>query len=1371
MKKYTFALLFSCLLCIYLFPVTGAAEDIYTISQIDHRNGLSNSSVNSLFEDRDHILWIATWDGLNMYDGSECRVFNYSKRNNGNSIGNNVTRQVEEDGRGDIWISTMEGISRYDKSSGKFSNYFYRDSRFGNVSEKDFRLLVNRKGALYSVSRKLGLSRYDSTSDRFIDIRLGRSPGDISVAIFDDDNRLWILDYNSNLDVYVPVEGGYRKIKTIRQRGIYKLFYVAGRLFFIANGKDLYRVNDNLQEEQVVTLQSPVFHMAYYKKQYVFGNTDKGYQVYDRDFKPSGMLDSIMRPMKEMTINTLCASGELLWCGIDGSGIIRITARNRLFYGWPLHNGNNNEGLHLVRAFCQVNDDLWVGTKGNGIITLKGFFSNMDNPVYGSPITAPASISNNYVFAIVKGPDSLVYIGTDGRGLCLYDMRDRKFVRWENIEGATKASPFKFVYAILFDTDGSAWVGTNGEGLVHLKIVRKPGGGYALQSFRRYLFNGTAEGPANDVIYSLAKGPGNDLWVACRYGGLNLLDKTTGHFRLFKAFTYENSLSHNDVLSLYKDGTGRLWIGTSYGLNWMMEKDAALQEPVFHKFTSDDGLPNNTIHAITGTADGNIWASTNKGLVHINPKTMSILRFQEADGLQCNEFSDGAVWTSTDNWIFFGGIYGFTYFPAQSIEGGDARPNLLIKDLQLAGKLYNDNAFIILSPDATEERHFNVSPTDNYFELKARTINYLSGEKAEYNWFLEGYDKVWHYSGNNGNISYYNIQPGDYTLRIKWSNGEGRWMEGAAFTIHVRQYFWLRWPAILFYLVISGAGIYTYMRYRKGKLEMRHQLEIEKQLRLKDEALHHEQLAFFTNITHELQTPLTLINSSVDRFLYKEQHKASSSGGIHFISLVRQQTSRLIYLVNQLLDFRKAEAGFLNNRYTYINISWLLSEIAMLFEPLGIQGNRLYTVSIDENVKGYCDKDKLEKIAFNLLSNAFKHSGYGQEIFFTMQHDVLANSLKIVVTNSGCRLTDEQLQQLFERFFVMNEKPDEQYSHGIGLTFTRQLVELLKGNISVSREDSWISFTVQIPLTIAEMPADGAPADDTQATPSYLLQAITAKTGADTMIPVMESNKRALIDTLDQQAAMTILVVDDEHGIRYLLKDILNEQYIVYEAENGKQALDVLANGLPDLIISDVMMPEMDGLALCRKVKNTPETCHIPFILLSAKSAVEDSIEGYDSGADAYIPKPFHTRHLQIRVKKLLEYRAQIREIMKQNDIGIAINKEEIPDADKQFLQQMLKAINDNMDNIDLDAGFLEKTLAMSKIQLYRKMKSLSNMTPSEFIKHIRLQKAIYYLETSQFSVAEIAYKVGFNNHSYFFREFKKRYNCSPKEYRVKQQL
>ncbi|MET7001394.1 hybrid sensor histidine kinase/response regulator transcription factor [Chitinophaga defluvii] len=1367
---YKLLITYCCLLCCSLQaqPSLPAlpGKDSYTLRQIDHRNGLSNSSIMCLYEDSDHLMWIATWDGLNMFDGSMCKVFNYNSKDIGHSIGNNVIRQVMEDKAGNIWVVTIEGVSRYSKASGDFRHYFYKDSSFKNVTKKDFRILKNSKGDLYCFSKKAALEKYDSLHDRFTGIKLEKAGNIVQKPMIDSNDRLWIMDNNGGLDVYIPAATGFTRLKNFASSlgYVYDYFLVEGKIYVVTDQRRLYGINDRLEAEYITTLKANVRHMIVFNKLFVFANTQKGYQVYDRNFDPVNTLDAVMAPLKETTIDALCVAGGKLWCGTDGIGVQCIAPSHRIFYEMPQKGGNLPGDFRMVRAFCEVNGDLWVGTKANGIITLRSFFKDPGNPVIGKRITAPQEIDNNKIYSICKGRDSLLYIGIDGEGINLYDMARNKFVKWNDVEKGGQSADLRFVFAILPDADGTMWLGTDGAGLVNLRVGRTAAGGYKLLHYRQYLYDGTAAGPPNDIIYSLAHGNDNRLWVGSRYGGLNVFDKKTGVFKTFKAFTYEESLSHNDVLALYEDGNDRLWIGTSYGLNWMNEQDWKLAEPVFHKINRDDGLPSNTIHAITGTPEGNVWASTNNGLVYVDPSSRSVRRFQDTDGLQCNEFCDGAVWNDDNGWVFFGGIYGFNYFPVQNLEGSDAPFNLLLKELRLAGKM--QHAFFVLKPGAASARELKVKPGDNYFEMKARIINFSGAEKAEYAWFLEGYDKVWHYEGNNGNISYYNIQPGTYVLKIKWSNGEGKWMEGAAFTLQVQQYFWLRWPALLGYLLIIGMAGYLFARYRRNKTKIRHQLEMEKQLRLKDDLLHKEQLTFFTNITHELQTPLTLINSSVDRFLYKERQRTEvRSDSIHFISIVQQQASRLIYLVNQVLDFRKVAAGHLATSYSCFDISGLLSGIALLFEPLSIQENRHYLVAVEAGIEGYSDKDKLEKIVFNLLSNAFKHSGYAHEVSFSVQRQIAAQQLELKVTNSGCQLSDYQLQRIFDDYFVVNDKAGEQYSHGIGLTFTRQLIELLEGTITVSREDSWITFTVQVPLRSGHQQA----AETVK--PSYLLQSITDGSVGDAGLPVTEYNKRALIHTLETEDPVAVLIVDDEQGIRYLLRDILQEHYIVYEAENGRQALEILSANLPDLVISDVMMPELDGLALCRKLKDRPETCHIPVILLSAKGAVDEKTEGYDSGADAYIPKPFQTRYLLTRVRKLLEYRRQIRELLKQQDPGSAIFKEDIPDEDRVFLQSMMKVIIDHMEDIDLDAAFLEKQLAMSKIQLYRKLKSLANMTPAEFIRHIRMQKAVYYLEHSQMTVTEIAYKVGFNNHSYFFREFKKKYQCSPREYRTKQQI
>jgi len=1352
-------------------PFKGLANitDPYFFQQLDNRNGLSNSAINHLFCDADNILWAATWDGLNMYDGSAFHVFNYSKDNPLKSIGNNVVLQITESIKGDIWMSTVEGVSRYDKHTGKFSNYFYARPQSSKISEQEYALLSDSTGQIFCLNKRDGLTWYNTVVDSFVKCTLPTTDKIVKAA-FDGANRLWVLTGNNQLQVFSHQQQQFRHIQNMKEEAN-NFFYSHQQLFYTTPGKQLITVDpQTLRTKIVAQLPHPLKAITFYQEHYFLAWTTQGAAVYDQQFQPATFLQQETQPLQDMRITSwACGTENVLWCGTDGNGIIKIYPRPQYFGAITRY----TDGLPYnkpVRAFCAENGNLWVGTKGSGIICVRDFWKNTRKATGKQLFTAPEQLENNAVFALYKGMDNLIYIGTDGRGLGVFDATAQKFIKWENIGGSIECPTFGSVYAILQDKDSSLWLGTSGYGLIHLLLQRDTKGQLSLASFEQFTFNGTNTGPANDIIYALAPGDDNELWIGCRYGGLNLFNKDTRRFRAFKAFSYEGGLSHNDVLAIYKDRQQRIWVGTSYGLNWMPAAEAHKAQPLFQKFTTSNGLPNNTIHTVTADSNGFIWVSTNKGLARINPGTGDISHFQEADGLQSNEFSDGAVWTDPAGYLFFGGTYGFNFFQPANIRERNWHPNLLVSGLQLAGKGVEEEALQILKPGSTHHQVYTLNRRDDFFELKLKAVSFLQAEKCEYTYYLEGYDKTWHYSGVIGKIAYSNIPPGKYILKVKWSNGEGAWtQETSVFQITIRQYFWLTWPAfLLYFIIIAGAG-YAFHWYRKNKLEMKHQLAMEHLLRKKEEEVHQEQLSFFTNIAHELQTPLTLIVGAVERFGTNGHASPPLQQQQYFLSLVRQQASRLTYLVQQLLEFRKAEAGFLQNHYNHLNISALLDNLSALFVPMGEQRKLQYTRDIAPDIIAWTDKDKLEKIMFNLLSNAFKHSPPNQEIRLLVQYETV--QLKVTVANSGCHIPAGHLDKLFDKFFASGTNEQEKFSAGIGLAFTRQLVSLLQGQITVESRQNWVTFTVLLPLSHTHTANAWILREDntTDTAPSYLFHSMTADHEKYEPAATRENNKQALLREWEEDSKASILVVEDDHAIRYLLKDILLEHYIIYEAENAAEALGLLQQTLPDLIISDIMMPGTDGLTFCEKVKNAPATCHIPVILLSARGAMEQQTAGYESGADAYIPKPFHTAHLLVRVRKLLEYRQRLHQLFAKDNEPAAINSEEILDTDKQFLQELVKVIELNLDNENLSATMLEKELAMSKMQLYRKLKTISNMTPGEFIRRIRLQHAAQLLAKSKLNVAEIFYRTGFNNQSYFFREFKKMYQCSPTEYRAQQ--
>ena len=1367
---FFFSLLF---LLVSRLSVFADPPDPFFVQHYDNRNGLSNSSINHIFRDADNILWIATWDGLNMYDGNSFHVFNYSKENDFKSIGSNVIQYITEDKSGNIWIATIGGISRFEKHSGKFYNYFYNHNQRGRISEQEYSLAIDTAGNVYCLNQKSGLSYYDALTDSFRICSLPQPIPKINKIAFDDANHLWVLKNNDELDVWSANRDQFKYWRTYREKtGIVNFFNVNHQVFFSTGDDQLFTIDNTMAlQKKLMQMKHGISSMIFYKEYYLLAGAAKGYDVYDNNFQPSAFLATESRQMQGIRVTSWALGSEdILWYGTDGNGIIKIYPKTKSF-GTVTTSDNGMPYNRSVRSFCEENGNLWIGTKGSGIIRIKNFWQSSLHPAISREyFLAPAELDNNAVYTLKNGNNDLIYIGTDGKGIGIYDIKKKKFNKWSQVKGYNDYPEFGSVYAILQDDDSSLWLGTSGYGLVHLKINRDERGNLALAFLERFTFNNNNTGPANDIIYALDRGSAGQLWIGCRYGGLSLLDKKTKKFKTFKALTYQGSLSNNDVLSIYKDSRNRIWVGTSYGLNWIESADASGEEPVFQKLTTDNGLPNNTIHAIEEDRTGHVWISTNRGLAKVNQEDLKVWYYQQSDGLQSNEFCDGAVWKDKLDNLFFGGTYGFNHFLPQNIRKTSWRPNLLLSGILIGGETTKENGFIVLGPDSNTPLDFSIGRKDNFFELNSSAISFLNAEKCEYAYFFEGYDKAWHTAGTAGKIGYSNISPGNYTLHIKWSNGDGIWTnEMALLHLEVKQYFWLTTYAFLVYALIVSILTYLIYTWRKNKLEIKHQLAVEHLMRTKEEEIHQNRLGFFTNIAHELQTPLTLIMGSAERFLDKTITSKENKEKPYFLSLIHQQASKLTYLVHQLMEFRKVEAGFFKNQYSYLNISELLNNLAEPFIPLSEQKLMQYEINIFPEITGWADKDKLEKIVFNLLSNAFKHSGKKQKIVFSANENTVSSELEITVANTGIQLPADQLNQLFDKFYVTKQNVfgTEKFGTGIGLAFTQQLVTLLKGRISASSENGWIIFKVFLPLTVAEMPTDSN--HTISGKPSYLYQAITSCTEPIDPISTIENNKQAIIENLQENDRKKILIVEDEPGIRYLLKDILKDQYIIYEADDGQKAQELIAKIIPDLVICDVLMPNMNGLELCNKMKNAPATCQVPFILLSARSSEDHHMEGYEVGADAYIAKPFHTNYLKLRIRKLLEYRQKLHDFFKDDKATDLLGETDMTDADKTFLTKLVQIIEERLDEPELNAAFIEKEFSLSKMQLYRKLKTMTGMTPGEFIKHIRLKHAAQFLVSTHFTVSEIFYKTGFNNQSYFFREFKKRYNCAPNEYREQQ--
>ncbi len=1358
------------LLTILLSIISGGiyANDpaLFKVEQFDNRTGLSNSAINNLFIDKDALLWAGTWDGLNYYDGYSFQHINYARPDMRSGISNNVVQHIQQDNRNNIWVTTIGGISRYDKNTGLIYNYFYSVVPTESISEHEYGVAIDSKNnTVYAYAAKQGMLQYSFSGQRFSKLSLPVNCGTLVKMLIDEDH-LYLL--NTENEFYNFKIQGNRLALSQTLNKINNFFVANHRLFITQPDKTLAVYDDAILSKKII-VPDHINAIAYYNNYYLLAWREKGFASYDPTLLPSSYMNDVNKECGEIKITSFSNNTYgSLWIGTDGNGILKVTP------GLQTFGTVNFENLSIrynapVRSFCKNGNDLWVATKGRGIIVLKNFKeapASFDK--HYTTFYYPAQLDNNAVYAL-KGSNynSLIYIGSDAAGLGIYNKKNNRFYKWQDVAGTKNVAAFGSVYSIYEDADSSLWLGNSGYGMVHLKF-NVGSNGISISLFEKYTATGNAEGPVNNIIYSITSCGEDYLWVGCRYGGLNLFDKQKKVFKELNPASGNNALSNNDVLYVYNDAQNNLWVGTSYGLNLLQKAQTLKENAGITIFTTDNGLPNNTIHGITEDVNHNIWVSTNKGIAKIMQQGKSIITYQESDGLQSSEFSDGSVWKDINNRLFFGGIAGFNNFDPATIRQDTYLPNLLISNVSIGGVADNINKLPVITKNdqsASDLLSQTLERKSNYFEFSLKTINYNNAAKCEISYYLDGYDKSWHTDKGITKIAYSNLPVGNYKLKVKWSNGTGIWSaEQIILNLKVKQYWWLTSLALLVYGVIILAIAYIIYKYRRDSIEEKHKLEKEKIQRAKEDEIHQNRIGFFTNIAHELQTPLTLVMGSFERILEKGSTTESrlADKNIFYKNLIQQQTAKLTYLLQQLFEFRKIETPYYQANFSYINITALLKNLSEPFVTIGESRKLNYSYQIEENIRGGIDKDKVEKIVFNLLSNAFKYTPDHESIL--IEANKAGQMLCISVYNSGTTFTDEEVQKLFDLFYTSNDKKNTaaKFGTGIGLAFTKQLTGLMGGEIKVFNKRDGVCFEVYLP--IKDVGAEHIVPEGHN--PSYLYNILTDPDKQFHYTPIASINKHTIINTIIEDEKDSIVIVEDEKEIRYLLRDILKDSYHIYEAESGAEGLNLVHQHTPALVISDVIMANMDGLELCNIIKNTNAICHIPVVLLSAKSTDEQQLEGYDAGADAYISKPFNSKHLLLRVKKLIEYRKKVNAVIKENTPGSNIKSLGLENEDEEFLSKVYGIIQENIINPELNAQLLEKELCISRMQLYRKLKSLSDMTPNEFIKNTRLTAAAQLLQTTRLTVADIFYQTGFNNQSYFFREFKKKYSLAPNEYR-----
>ena len=1055
----------------------------------------------------------------------------------------------------------------------------------------------------------------------------------------------------------------------------------------------------------------------------------------------------------------------ILWAPTLWSNLPAVSKWDSRKWGiqsYKFEDPNPVRGRNEVLSICEDKTGiLWFGTLGDGLVRFDRKENRSIRYLY-DPNNSSA-LSQNFVSCLLEDPvePGVLWVGT-WNGLNKFDSRKGAFTRYTSDPNEPSTISDNVIQSLCVDHEGFLWVG----GIHGLNRFDRATG-----RFTRFQYDPNNPGSiSSDWIGPIYEDRSGTLWVGT-HAALNRFDRKTGGFISYVSLA--RGFDYSDVTSIYEDRQGNFWVGTSGSGLHLFDRNKGTSTI---NFTKKDGLASDHAHFIRGDDSGNLWMSTINGLSKFNTRTHTFRNYGVSDGMVAR--TESAFLVSNDE-IIIGDVNGFNVFRLKDVSDDPVSPQVVINRLTLINQPDDKST---VDRDISETREIELSYNQNDLRFDFVGLHFSAPKTNLYKYILENYDRDWIDAGTQHNVTYTNLDPGEYTFRVKACNRDGVWNEeGASLQIVITPPFWKTWWAYLFYVALFGAVYYGVRRYELNRVGYKHNLELRNVEAEKLQEVDRLKSRFFTNISHEFRTPLTLIQGPIKQLLSgdlkgdkKEQY-----------GVILRNSERLLKLVNQLLSLSKIEAGEMKLRAREENIVEVLRGTFAAFESLARRKQVTLTLDVPtEPVFVYIDKEKVENVFTNLLSNALKFTPEGGAVRVKVAVDptltlplVRGGSeqfsplvrgrerggqntcVEFTVTDTGCGIAPDQLEKIFDRFYQVDDTHTrQQEGTGIGLALARELVVLHRGTIHVqSTPGQGSTFTVRLPLgrehlapnEIVEEPLDKE----------------ARKTAAVSRIEQEELAEMADPDTQSStHDAPMVLIVEDNPDMRRYIRGHLDESYTIHEAEDGKKGVAQAVETVPDLIISDVMMPEMDGYELVRILKQDERTSHIPIILLTAKAGGESKIEGLETGADDYLIKPFDAKELLTRVKNLIEQRRKLRErfrgemTLKPRDITIT-------SVDEKFLTRVMALVEEHMADSDFDTEALAREVAMSRMQLHRKLKALTGQSPHEFTRTLRLGRAAQLLEKNAGNISEVAYDVGFNNLSHFAKAFREQFNKSPSEY------
>jgi len=1391
----------------------------WRLNQISGEEGLSQNTIRSIIQDKNGFIWVGTYNGINKYDGYSMEKYNFDIGVNG--LSSNIIVTLFEDKDGFIWAGTTDaGLNRINPATGKVDTYFNKSNV--SIFTNNFSSIHQAQSGVFFINNSKGVTFFKINKDgallhhKFLKESNGfdlRSRKIIQVK----NGKHWILTPEKSVKLHqieITDELDFPEINIIETGLNTNLFekgyavdfieYKKNTVWIVSSKLELLKVKFNEQleiiDKQLINLTANNKEEASKSHRLLNMVVDKSNRLW---IAGNGLLLNYDIGLAKVThlnqniqlkklINSQQAqkifidNTNILWLGTLNNGLYKIDLETHTFFNsnefLKPYNKNKFHSFPILSMCEDSRGNIWLGTQGEGgIAVLKGkefneSISNIyKNPWYYNYLTEkneafniPALFEIKRLMSDTKGN---IWVGAReglskinyAEGLNSFDIKT--FTNFKNNAGEIIKNP---VFGIEEDRQGNIWAGYWDSGLLKISFDKNT------NTYKTINYNPIPNDPnslSNNFVRDVLEDSKGNIWVGT-IGGLNKLERPNqGNDKFIRYLnnpSNKNSISNNYVLDIFEAKDGKLYIGTfGGGLNRVeVLKNNELK---FTHYTVENGLPSDVVYQIKEDFEGNIWMIHIREISKLNPTTGEIIHFEKQDGFNVNEFKDNSMLLTSSGIMIAGGVNGLTFFQPNNISVNNFKPQLTITDFKLFNESIKpdqkvDNKIILTkSIDKTDEIILHHS--HNSIEFVFSSMHFSNPEKNKYKYILEGFNDKWQYTiGNDRRFaSYTNIPPGKYTFKVFGSNSDGIWTDvPRQISITIKTPWYLTPLAIFIFSILTFVLIYAIVKFRFNQIRLQSELDLESALHEKSDEMNQMKLQFFTNISHELRTPLTLIIGPLQQIM-SGNAKPKDIGSLN--TIMYKNANRLLKLINQLLDFRKAESGNLNLIIQKGELNSFIKDIFEAFEEIAIEKSIQFQYKFSKSeINAWFDNDKIEKILYNLLSNAFKFTENGKKITLSLNKEIINNQehATIKVIDEGAGIPKEEIESIFERFYQTRKSHNPiNEGSGLGLAYIKRLVEVHKGFIKIESElNEGTTCTISIPITKSAYSEDAVIESKPQKY-NFNYTKIGVEVIKERILLPKETQKN--IKTHSKETPL-ILIVEDNPELQQYMVNFFSNNFRILSANNGEEGLKIANEHQPNLIISDLMMPIMNGIEMCKKIKTNIKTSHIPVIILTAKAGIENEKEGLETGADEFILKPFNIETLNLRVENILRTKQIWIEKFKTKPSSESW-KELSSKIDQDFLERSLKIINKNLDNPDFSVEKFSLEIGISRSALFNKIKSITGQSTSEFIRTIRLKKAANLIKSGKHSITEIVFMVGFSDPKYFRTCFKKQYNQTPTEY------